>query len=322
MTSSGRADRPDPGAAPCQRRREGETGVVGDLLAEARDRTDRLLGAWAERIRTLVPGRTGEALAYALDTPGKRVRAALVMAAYRSVGGLSPAIAGVAAAVETVHTYSLVHDDLPCMDDDDLRRGRATTHRAFDVPTATRVGFLLVPVAALVLDQAARDLLLPPEALGRMARELFQAGGIEGMVGGQWLDLEAEGRALDQAELRAIHRGKTGALIQAACVLGALAAQAPGPAVAALSAYGHEIGLAFQIADDVLDATATSAQLGKTAGRDAALRKSTYVTVLGVEGARREAAALARRAVAHLASGGVPAGALGALAEYIVTRQS
>jgi farnesyl diphosphate synthase len=184
------------------------------------------------------------------------------------------------------------------------------------------VGFLLVPVAALVLEEATRDLRLPPDALGRMARELFQAGGIEGMVGGQWLDLEAEGRRLDLAQLTAIHRGKTGALIQAACVLGALAAQAPAPALAALSAYGYEVGLAFQIADDVLDATATSAQLGKTAGRDAALKKSTYVTVLGVEGARREAAALARRAVAHLEPAGVPAGALDALAEYIVTRES
>jgi hypothetical protein len=118
------------------------------ILAEARERTDELLQAWAERIKGMVPGRTGEALAYAMNTPGKRVRAALVLAAYRSVGGFSPAIAAVAAAVETVHTYSLVHDDLPCMDDDDLRRGRPTTHRAFDVPTATRVGLLMVPVAA------------------------------------------------------------------------------------------------------------------------------------------------------------------------------
>src|SRR5262245_62745609 len=119
----------------------------------------------------MVPGRTGEALAYALNTPGKRVRAALVLAAYRSVGGISPAIAAVAAAVETVHTYSLVHDDLPCMDDDDLRRGRPTTHRAFDVLTATRVGYRLVPAAALVLAQAAHDLELDHVTLGRMAQE-------------------------------------------------------------------------------------------------------------------------------------------------------
>jgi len=283
---------------------------------------DGLLAAWSERIGTIVPGRTGTALAYALNTPGKRVRAALVLAAYRSAGGISPAIAAVAAAVETVHTYSLVHDDLPCMDDDDLRRGRPTTHRAFDVPTATRVGFLLVPVAGLVLAQAARDLLLPAPILGRMARELFEAGGIEGMVGGQWLDLEAEGRTLDLDGLMAVHRGKTGALIQAACVLGGMAAEAPEPALEALGRYGHEVGLAFQIADDVLDVTATSAQLGKTAGRDAALAKSTYVSLLGVEPARTEAAALARRAVGHLEQAGLPTGALGALAEYIVTRES
>ncbi len=293
-----------------------------EILLEARDRVDALLAAWSERIQTIVPGRTGEALAYALNTPGKRVRAALVISAYRAVGGVSPAIAAVAAAVETVHTYSLVHDDLPCMDDDDLRRGRPTTHRAYDVPTATRVGFLLVPVAGLVLAQAARDLLLPGPTLGRMAVELFESGGIRGMVGGQWLDLEAERKQLDLEGLIAVHRGKTGALIRAACVLGALAAAAPPPVVAALAAYGQDIGLAFQIADDVLDVTATSDQLGKTAGRDAALEKSTYVRVLGVERARAEAATLATQAVRHLEQAGVPAGPLGALAHYIVARES
>ena len=293
-----------------------------EILLEARDRVDALLAAWSERIQTIVPGRTGEALAYALNTPGKRVRAALVISAYRAVGGVSPAIAAVAAAVETVHTYSLVHDDLPCMDDDALRRGRPTTHRAYDVPTATRVGFLLVPVAGLVLGQAARDLLLPGPALGRMAVELFESGGIRGMVGGQWLDLEAERKQLDLEGLIAVHRGKTGALIRAACVLGALAAEAPTPVVDALAAYGQDIGLAFQIADDVLDVTATSDQLGKTAGRDAALEKSTYVSVLGVDRARAEAATLATQAVRHLEQAGVPAGPLGALAHYIVARES
>lgn len=300
----------------------GDAAQVPPLLIEARERVDGLLDAWSERIQTIVPGRTGEALAYALNTPGKRVRAALVLAAYRSVGGISPAIAAVAAAVETVHAYSLVHDDLPCMDNDDLRRGRPTTHRAYDVPTATRVGFLLVPVAGLVLSQAARDLLLPPATLGRMAEELFEAGGIEGMVGGQWLDLEAEGRALDLEGLTAVHRGKTGALIRAACVLGGMAAEAPSRALEALGQYGHEVGLAFQIADDVLDVTGTSAQLGKTAGRDAALAKSTYVSVLGVERAREEAVAHSRLAIEHLEAAGLEVEALAALAGYIVSRQS
>jgi geranylgeranyl pyrophosphate synthase len=295
---------------------------AADLLAEARQRTDAVLAVWADRLRSDVGGRLGEALAYALGTPGKRVRAALVSAAYRSVGGSAAAIAGVAAAVETVHTYSLVHDDLPCMDDDDLRRGRPTTHRAFDVETATRVGFLLVPVAAMVLARAAADLALSPAVLGRLGEELFEAGGIEGMVGGQWLDLDAERRSLTLPQLIEVHRGKTGALIRASCTLGGIAAEAAPAAVAALTAFGEDVGLAFQIADDVLDCTGTSEELGKTAGRDAQLSKSTYVGLLGVEAARREAHGLARRAVEHLDRAGVPSGALGALAGYIVSRKS
>jgi geranylgeranyl pyrophosphate synthase len=293
-----------------------------ELLARARDATDALLEQWAARLETVVPPPDGPALGYALRSPGKRVRPALVLTAYHSAGGRSVAIAGVAAAVETVHTYSLVHDDLPCMDDDDLRRGRPTTHRRFGVPVATRVGYLLVPVAAQVLAEAATGLGLPDRELGRMAATLFEAGGIEGMVGGQWLDLAAEGRLLELAELTAVHRGKTGRLIRAACMLGGIAAGAGNATVAALAAYGEEIGLAFQIADDVLDATATSDQLGKTAGRDQALAKSTYVRVLGVDGARAEAERLAGRAVAHLVAGGVPSRSLGALAQYIVTRSS
>ena len=292
------------------------------LLTEARERTDAQLARWAERLRIRVPGRTGEAFAYALQSPGKRVRPALVIAAYRALGGHSRAIDGVAAAVETVHTYSLVHDDLPCMDDDDLRRGRATTHRAFDVPTATRVGFLLVPVAAEVLAESASDLALAPETLGRMAAELFGAGGVEGMVGGQWLDLEAEHRRLGLGDLIAVHRGKTGALIRASCVLGALAAEAGAERIDALAAFGDDIGLAFQIADDVLDSVGTSEELGKTAGRDRALAKSTYVEVLGVDGAREEAELLARRAIGRLADAGCATSALAALADYIVTRSS
>jgi geranylgeranyl pyrophosphate synthase len=300
----------------------GATAQATDLLLEARESIETLLGDWAEHLQADVGGRNGEALAYALRTPGKRVRAALVLGAYRTVGGRSSGIAGVAAAVETVHTYSLVHDDLPCMDDDDLRRGRPTVHRAFDVPTATRVGFLLVPVAARLLAVAARELGLSSTALGRMASELFEAGGIRGMVGGQWLDLEAEGRALGLSELIQVHRGKTGALIRAACVLGGLAAEAGPVELAALSQYGEDAGLAFQVADDVLDATGTSEELGKPAGRDAQLSKSTYVALLGIEGARAEAQRLAASAVAHLDRAGVPSEALGALAGYIVRRTS
>ena len=300
----------------------GAVSQATDLLVEARESIETLLGDWAEHLQADLGGSNGEALAYALRTPGKRVRAALVLGAYRTVGGRSSGIAGVAAAVETVHTYSLVHDDLPCMDDDDLRRGRPTVHRAFDVPTATRVGFLLVPVAARLLAVAARELGLSSATLGRMAAELFQAGGIEGMVGGQWLDLEAEGRALALPELIQVHRGKTGALIRAACVLGGMAAEAGPAELAALSRYGEDAGLAFQVADDVLDATGTSEELGKPAGRDAVLSKSTYVALLGIEGARAEAQRLGARAVHHLDQAGVPSEALGALAGYIVSRTS
>jgi geranylgeranyl pyrophosphate synthase len=301
---------------------EAGIGTATDLLLEARESIDSLLFDWAARLEAEIGGRHGQAVSYALRTPGKRIRAALVLAAYRALGGESPGIAGIAAAVETVHAYSLVHDDLPCMDDDDLRRGRPTTHRAFDVPTATRAGYLLVPVAARLLCVAAAELELPPESLKCMAQELFQAGGIEGMVGGQWLDLEAERQDLSLPELMAVHQGKTGALIRAACTIGGLAAQANPTQLAALTGFGEDVGLAFQIADDVLDATGTSEELGKPAGRDAQLNKSTYVALCGIEGARQEAERLAQSAIGHLRSAGMPTGMLGALAGYIVSRNS
>jgi geranylgeranyl diphosphate synthase type II len=292
------------------------------LLAEARCTVDAELDRCAARVAADVPGQLGEALAYALQSPGKRVRPALVLAAYRAAGGTSDAIAGIATAVEIVHTYSLVHDDLPCMDDDDMRRGRPTTHRAFDVATATRVGYLLVPVAAEELAGAAMALGIGAAATGALAAELFEAGGIRGMVGGQWLALEAERRRLTIADLTAVHRGKTGALIRAAAVLGGLAANAAPSVIAALRRFGDEIGLAFQVADDVLDATGTSEELGKPAGRDAVLAKSTYVSVLGVEGARAEALRHAARAIAGLEDVPLVTGSLAALARYIVTRPS
>ena len=290
------------------------------LLAEARTTIDARLDAWATSLEAEVGGTRGAALAYALRSPGKRVRAALVLAAYRSVGGTDDGVAEIATAVEVVHAYSLVHDDLPCMDDDALRRGRPTTHVAFDVATATRAGWVMVPVAARVLAEGARQLALPSSALQSMARELFLASGPEGMVGGQWLDLEAERRELDLDGLVQVHRGKTGALIRAACALGGIAAQAPEAKVQALRRFGADAGLAFQVADDVLDVTATSADLGKTAGKDIASAKSTYVRLLGVDGAGAEADRLADSAIRHLEAAGVPTAALGALARYIVER--
>lgn len=299
-----------------------EHASVEALLAEAGERTEAHLARWAGRLRAETPTPLGEALAYALATRGKRVRPALVLACYRAAGGAHPAISGIGAAVEVVHTYSLVHDDLPCMDDDAQRRGRPTTHVRFDVATATRVGWVLVPVAVEVLAEAAQDLGLDERALGDLASVLLEAGGIRGMIGGQWLDLDAETKALTLEQLVAVHRGKTGALIEACCRLGGMAAGVHGPRLEALTRYGRDIGLAFQIADDVLDATATSDQLGKTAGRDAALAKSTYVSVLGVDGARQEAHRHAAAAVRHLKGQGLASDTLAALAGYIIHRSS
>lgn len=299
-----------------------EVGEAGPttLLAVARQRVDLVLDQCAQRVQLEMSGRLGEAMAYALLSPGKRIRPALTLAAYQAAGGSHPAIDGVAAAIEIVHTYSLVHDDLPCMDDDDLRRGRLTTHRAYDVATATRVGYLLVPFAAEVLSEAGTALGLAATTVGRMAIELFEAGGINGMVGGQWRDLEAEGAVLDLDRLRAVHMGKTGALIRAAVILGGVAAGAPESTLTALREFGEEIGLAFQVADDVLDATATTESLGKMVRRDVVLAKSTYVSLLGVDGARVEAERHRALAVSGLQHAGIASGELEDLARYIVNR--
>ncbi|MGE0553735.1 MAG: polyprenyl synthetase family protein [Gemmatimonadales bacterium] len=301
-----------------------ELAVSGErLLAEAREVTDRQLERLGDELAAVTPGRLGEALRYALGTTGKRVRPALVLASYRAAGGADlPGLYQLAAAVEVIHTYSLVHDDLPCMDDDARRRGRPTTHIAFDVPVATRVGYLLVPAAIEVLCRATAELGLAAESQAAIARVLLDASGPRGMVGGQWLDLAAEGRVLDARDLEEVHARKTAALIRGACLVGGLAAGATGPILEALGAYGSAIGLAFQVADDVLDATATTAQLGKTAGRDRSLGKSTYVTVYGVNRARAEAARLAELAVARLHQAPLDPTALASLARYIVQRQS
>ncbi|MBA2292264.1 MAG: polyprenyl synthetase family protein [Gemmatimonadales bacterium] len=296
--------------------------VTPTLLDAARQMVEGELAACASRMQREAESPLAEALAYALVGPGKRVRPALVLGAYQVAGGTAADIAGIATAVEIVHTYSLVHDDLPCMDNDHLRRGRQTTHRRFDVHTATRVGFLLVPVAAEVLATSARALGLDAASCGRLAEELFEAGGIRGMVGGQWLDLEAEATALDLDQLTRVHAGKTGALIRASVMLGGIAAGADATTFDALSTFGREIGIAFQVADDVLDATSTSEVLGKTAGLDAALDKSTYVSLLGVDGARQEALRHHDLAVRALAPLGAAATPLADLARYIVMRRS
>ena len=282
---------------------------------------DAALEAWGARADAWWHQPLPTAIRYSLLSTGKRLRPTLVFASAEAAGGGGEGgVAELAAAVEVVHAYSLVHDDLPCMDNDDLRRGRPTTHRAFDVGTATVAGYHMVALGARVLDAGMAALALEPSRRRAIALELFRAAGAGAMIGGQALDLEAEGLRLPAAALEDVHRRKTGALIAAACVIGGLAAGAPPAACEALRDYGADVGLAFQIYDDVLDATATSDQLGKTAGKDAAFAKSTFVTLLGVGTARVEAERLAARAVDRLRQAGLVSPTLAELAHYIVTR--
>ncbi|MCR4341160.1 MAG: polyprenyl synthetase family protein [Gemmatimonadaceae bacterium] len=272
----------------------------------------------------LVPpdwGRLGDAVRYAMLGSGKRIRGVLLIAAYRAAGGRGDA-APLAAAVEIVHAYSLVHDDLPCMDDDDLRRGRPTVHRQWDVRTATVAGVAMVPLAVRAALAGAARLELDPATTSAVVAELMRAGGAAGMIGGQLLDLESHAADFGLAELERIHRGKTGALIAASVKIGGLAAGAAEPQLAALARFGHAIGLAFQIADDVLDVTSTSDQLGKTAGRDAALGKQTYPALLGVDGALRRASALITDACDGVAASGLESARLQRLAKFVILRES
>ena len=262
------------------------------------------------------------AIRYSLLGGGKRFRGILFLAAYYASAGEGKASA-LAAAIEIVHAYSLVHDDLPCMDDDDVRRGRPTVHRVFGVKTATLAGVTMVPLAALTATKAARSLGLGAQSVGSIVAQLMRASGGGGMIGGQLLDLEGEGRPLDLAEMERIHRSKTGALIAAAAVIGGLATgHATEATLAALARYGAALGLAFQIADDVLDVTATTDVLGKTAGRDVALGKSTYPALLGVEGARQRAEALIADGCSALDDSGLLTPLLDRIAHFVVRRSS
>jgi len=305
--------------------RVGTTGWAGtalhDFLQEAREAVDRALAVWSARVGAEMPGPVGSAIAYSLAAPGKRLRPALVTAVHGELGGHGE-VAELAAAVEVIHTYSLVHDDLPCMDDDDLRRGRPTTHRRFGIAVAAEAGFRMVPLAARVLASGAARLGLADPVLGAIGQELFQAAGAAGMIGGQVLDLEAEGRKLEAPGLADIHRKKTGALITASAVVGALAAGASRERVEAVRAFGRDVGFAFQVVDDVLDATGTSEELGKTAGKDARQQKATFATVYGNDEALAQARACARRAVDQLGAVGIHSRLLAGLAEFVVSRRS
>jgi geranylgeranyl diphosphate synthase type II len=259
------------------------------------------------------PQRLHRAMRYSVFAGGKRLRPALVLGACRACAGADQLADPALAAVELLHTYTLIHDDLPAMDDDDLRRGRPTCHKAFDEATAILAGDALQALAF------ARVAALGAEAVTLLAHD----GGSRGVVGGQQEDLEAEGDAdaATRERLERIHRAKTAALIACSCELGAIAAGATAGERAALRAYGEAVGLAFQVADDVLDATATAEQLGKTPGKDAAQGKLTYVALCGLDAARGEARRLADEAVAALAPLGPGGEQLARLARFVVERR-
>jgi farnesyl diphosphate synthase len=269
---------------------------------------------------TVPPTRLHEAMRYAVLGAGKRVRPVLVYAAGGALGVPPESLDDAACAVELVHAYSLVHDDLPAMDDDDLRRGRPTCHRAYDEATAILVGDALQTLAFQVLCDEPTDGAAAATRLA-MVRTLAAASGSRGMAGGQSLDLDAVGRELTLAELEQLHIHKTGALIRASVRLGTLAAPTADPAaVRRLDRYGKCIGLAFQIRDDILDVEGDPALIGKTRGKDAAHDKPTYPALLGLAGARDKCAVLLAEATSCLDGLGEDAQPLHWLAEYIVAR--
>ena len=260
------------------------------------------------------------AMRYAVLGGGKRLRPVLVHVTGQALGAAPDRLDNAAAAVEIIHAYSLVHDDLPAMDDDDLRRGRPTCHVAFGEAMAILAGDAL---QALAFEILAADSAHDPRIHVEMLRTLAAACGANGMAGGQALDLAAIGQALTPGQLERMHVYKTGALIRASVRLGALAAGCQDETVlAALDRYGHGIGLAFQIRDDILDVESDSATLGKTAGKDIANAKPTYPTVLGMKASRAQLAQLTDQAVAALVPLGAAAGELVALARYVAERAS
>ncbi len=268
----------------------------------------------------IVPGRLHRAMRYAVLGGGKRVRPLLAFAAGELAAADPARVEVVAAAIEMIHAYSLVHDDLPCMDDDVLRRGRPTCHVEFDEATALLVGDALQPLAFQI---AAEHVIADsPGAQLEMLKILAVASGSRGMAGGQAIDLESVGKTLSLPELELMHIHKTGALIRAAVVLGACCGRGLEPkAFDRLEHYAKTVGLAFQVVDDVLDCDSSTATLGKTAGKDAAQAKPTYVSILGLARARALAEELRAEAHAALSSFGASALRLRELADFIVLRK-
>jgi len=285
------------------------------VQAGAEAALDRFLPAASQ-----VPARLHEAMRYTVLGGGKRVRPLLVHASGALFGADADALARSASAVEMIHAYSLVHDDMPCMDDDELRRGKPTVHVAYDEATALLVGDALQAQAFEVL---AGTTTVPPARLVTMVRLLAGAAGSAGMCGGQAIDLDSVGISLTLDQLERMHQLKTGAMLRVSVLLGALAGRDLAPHEQdALAAYSRAIGLAFQVVDDVLDATQDSATLGKTAGKDAADNKPTYVSILGLEPSRALAEELRREAHEALAPFGEQALRLREIADLIVQRKA
>lgn len=294
-------DRPD---APAILKAHGQA-VEGYLRA--------LKGRYAD-----APARLIESIDYSLLAGGKRLRPALVLETARACGTSADAdraALAAAAAIELIHTFSLVHDDLPAMDDDDLRRGRPTNHVVFGEAMAVLAGDAMVTMAFELLASDA-----PPPVAARLVVELARAAGPAGMIGGQVLDIEGEAQSLSLEQLQRVHRMKTGALLRAACRLGAVAAGADDATVESLGEFGRHLGLAFQIVDDVLDVTATPEEMGKATGKDAGRGKNTYPRLLGLKESRRRAAEALAAATGAIAALDSAADGLRSLARFVVER--
>jgi farnesyl diphosphate synthase len=288
-------------------------------LAQAAQMTDAVL----DKFLVAPPGleaRVYEAMRYSALAPGKRLRPFLVLASSDLFGVAQRCALQVAAAGEMVHAYSLVHDDLPAMDDSDLRRGRPTCHKEFDEATAVLAGDGLLTAAFEVL--ADPDTHGDPAVRCELVAALASAAGAAGMVGGQMIDLIAEHQTLDIGAITRLQRMKTGALIAFSCEAGAILAKAPHELRTALRGYAHDLGLAFQIADDLLDVEGSAAETGKPVGADVASGKATFVSILGVKRARAQAELLTRQAMAHLDLFEQRAELLREAARFVITRRT
>jgi geranylgeranyl diphosphate synthase type II len=290
-------------------------------LEERRSLVNRALAAYLPAVRG--PAfRVVQAMHYSLFAGGKRLRPILCLAAAEAVGGGPEEVLPLACALEMIHTYSLIHDDLPSMDDDDLRRGQPTCHKQFDEATAILAGDGLLTEAFYTLAAAAPRFQGREAMLLEVQELLSEAAGYRGMVGGQMLDLMAEGRRITLKELEIVHRLKTGALLIAATRAGALAGGGSRPQVAALTAYGERFGLAFQITDDLLDVEGEAAEMGKAPGMDEKRQKATYPALLGLETSRQWAGHLVQEALAELEPFKERAAPLRELARYLLVRRS